>query len=61
MKNEKMIKIKSENVPWIELKEVVLVYYNSVDNEYQRNSKVLCTFLSDSFWEINYRLTLRKV
>lgn len=56
-----MIKIKSENVPWIELKEVVLVYYNSVDNEYQRNSKVLCTFLSDSFWEINYRLTLRKV
>lgn len=42
-----MIKIKSENVPWIELKEVVLVYYNSVDNEYQRNSKVLCTFLSD--------------
>ena len=26
---------------------MVLVYYNSVDNEYQRNSKVLCTFLSD--------------
>lgn len=47
IKNEEMIKIKSENVPWIELKEVVLVYYNSVDNEYQRNSKVLCTFLSD--------------
>ena len=45
-----------ENVPHLEITEVVLVHCNMVNNDYQRNSRVLCTFVPnepfDSLLEI---------
>ena len=34
-----------ENVPHLEITEVVLVYCNIVSNDYQQDSRVLCTFV----------------
>ena len=34
-----------ENVPYLEITEVVLVHYNMVNNDYQQDSRVLCTFI----------------
>ena len=34
-----------ENVPHLEIIEVVLVYCNMVDNDYQQDSRVLYTFI----------------
>ena len=34
-----------ENMPYLEITEVLLVYYNIVNNNYQQNSKVLYTFV----------------
>ena len=34
-----------ENVPYLEITEVLLIYYNIVNNNYQQNSKVLYTFV----------------
>ena len=34
-----------ENVPLLEITEVVLIYCNIVNNNYQENSKVLYTFI----------------
>ena len=36
-----------ENVPHLEITEVVLVYCNIVNNDYQQDSRVLFTFLSN--------------
>ena len=33
-----------ENVPHLEITEVVLVHCNMVNNDYQQDSRVLCTF-----------------
>ena len=33
-----------ESVPHLEITEVVLVHYNIVNNDYQQDSRVLCTF-----------------
>ena len=35
----------SENVPYLEITEVVLIYYNVINNNYQQNSRVLYTFV----------------
>ena len=35
----------SENVPHLEITEVVLVHYNMVNNDYQQDSIVLYTFV----------------
>ena len=35
----------SENVPYLEITEVVLIYCNVVNNNYQRNARVLYTFV----------------
>ena len=35
----------SENVPYLEITEVVLKHYNVVNNSYQQNSRVLYTFV----------------
>ena len=41
----KIAKYKNgENVPHLEITEVVLVHYNIVNNDYQQDSRVLCTF-----------------
>ena len=43
-----------ENVPHLEITEVVLVYCNIVDNDYQQDSRVLCTFVSNKIsWFID--------
>ena len=34
-----------ENVPHLEITEVVLVHCNIVNNDYQQDSRVLCTFV----------------
>ena len=34
-----------ENVPHLEITEVVLVHCNTVNNDYQQNSRVLYTFV----------------
>ena len=34
-----------ENVPHLEIKEVILVHYNFVNNDYQQDSRVLYTFI----------------
>ena len=34
-----------ENVPNLEITEVVLIYCNIIDNNYQQNSSVLCKFI----------------
>ena len=34
-----------ENVPHLEIIEVVLVHCNIVNNDYQQDSRVLCTFV----------------
>ena len=36
-----------ENVPYIEITEVVLVHCNIVENDYQQDSRVLYTFVSN--------------
>ena len=35
----------SENVPYLKITEVVLVHCNTVNNGYQRSSRVLYTFV----------------
>ena len=42
-----------ENVPYLEITEVVLIHYNVVNNSYQQNSRVLNTFVPNkSFGEL---------
>ena len=36
-----------ENVPHLEIVELVLIHCNLVNNNYQQNSRILCTFTSD--------------
>ena len=35
-----------ENVPYLEVVELVLVHCNLVNNDYQQDSRILCTFVS---------------
>ena len=42
-----------ENVPHLEIIEVVLIYYSIVNNDYQQHSRVLYTFvLNNSFGQL---------
>ena len=42
----KIAKYKNgKNVPHLEITEVVLVHYNIVNNDYQQDSRDLCTFV----------------
>ena len=34
-----------ENVPYLEIAEVVLIHCNVINDSYQQNSRVLCTFI----------------
>ena len=34
-----------ENVPYLEINEVILVYCDIVNNDYQQDSRVLCIFV----------------
>ena len=36
---------KDENLPHLEIDEIVLVHYNIVKNDYQQDSRVLYTFV----------------
>ena len=44
-KNEITKDTNGENVPYLEITKVVLVYCNIVNNNYQQDSRVLCTFV----------------
>ena len=37
-----------ENVPHLEITEVILVHCNIVNNDYQQESRVLCTFFPNT-------------
>ena len=39
-----------ENVPHLEITEVVLVHCDIVNNDYQQDSRVLCTFLPNKLF-----------
>ena len=39
-----------ENVPHLEITEVVLVHCNMVNNDYQQDSRVLYTFVSNKYF-----------
>ena len=39
-----------ENVPYLEITEVVLVHYNIVNNYHQQNSRVLYTFIPNELF-----------
>ena len=44
-------KIKNgENIPSLEVVEVVLIQCNLVGNQYQQNSEVLYTFMANKFY-----------
>ena len=40
-----------ENVPHLEITEVVLVHCNTVDNDYQQDSRILYTFVSNKLFD----------
>ena len=37
-------------MPHLEITEVVLVHYNTVNNDYQKDSRVLCTFVPNKLF-----------
>ena len=37
-----------ENLPYLEIMEVLLIHCNIVNNDYQQDSKVLYTFIPDT-------------
>ena len=39
-----------ENVPHLEITEVILVHYNMVNNDYQHDSRVLYTFVPNKYF-----------
>ena len=39
-----------ENVPHLEITEVILVHYNIVNNDYQQDSRVLYTFVRNKLF-----------
>ena len=41
-----------ENVPHLEITEIVLVHFNVVNNDYQNDSRVLYNFISNKL--VNY-------
>ena len=41
---------KDENVPYLEITEVVLMHCNVVNNSYQQNSKVMYTFVPNKLF-----------
>ena len=48
-------KQNSENVPYLEITEAVLIHCNVVNNSYQQNSRVLYTFVPNkSFSQVLY-------
>ena len=54
--NSKITRDKNgENVPYLEITEVVLVHCNIVHNDYQQDSRVLYTFVTNkSFGQLLY-------
>ena len=50
-----------ENVPHLEITEVVLVYCEIVNNDYQQDSRVLYTFVPSKPLEIEDRINVTMV
>ena len=51
----------SENVPYLELTEVVLIHCNVVNNSYQKTSRVLYTFVPNKSFGQLLDISLKKV
>ena len=51
----KIVKVENgENVPYLEITEVILVYCNIGNNNYQQNSRVLYTFVPNKSFLVSY-------
>ena len=50
----------SENVPHLEITEVVLVHWNIVNNDYQQDSRVLYTFVPSKPFGSLLEISLKK-
>ena len=61
--NNKITKISGENIPHVEITEVVLFCWNIVINEYHQNSRVLYTFTPkksiQGFYLLKYGLQIK--
>ena len=49
----------SENVPYLKITEVVLVHCNTVNNDYQRSSRVFYTFVPSKSLIITLDISLK--
>ena len=47
-----------ENVPHLEIIEVVLVHCNIANNDYQQDSRVLCTFVPNKLFDSLLQISL---
>ena len=52
---------KGENVPHLKNNEVVLVHYNIVNNDYQHESRVMCTFVSNKPFNQSLNISPKKL
>ena len=51
---------KGENVPHLKNNEVVLVHYNIVNNDYQHESRVMYTFVSNKPFNQSLNISPKK-
>ena len=49
-------KKNGENVPYLEITEVVLIHCNIVNNSYQQNSRVLYTFVPNNYYIFHLKI-----
>ena len=52
---------KGENVPHLKNNEVVLVHYNIVNNDYQHESRVMYTFVSNKPFNQSLNISPKKL
>ena len=52
---------KGENVPHLKNNEVVLVHYNIVNNDYQHESRVMYTFVSNKPFSQSLNISPKKL
>ena len=50
-----------ENVPHLEITEIVLVHFNVVNNDYQQNSRALYTFVPNKSFDQLLNISLKNV
>ena len=59
--NSNVTKYKnSENVPYLEITEMLLVHYNIVNNDYQQHSRVLYTLIRNKLFGQSLDIFIQK-